>query len=400
MSLKQSLGPGSRPYEAARTLYADHLRTPLAKCLFNRLGYPLMTRQMLYDGPPDYVSDFRELFPAETVTIGPPRSVGPVPANLQEVVREWEFVPPFVFVVEDADLVGPNALPIAPDGGFVVEAASGSAPRVTDAVVRALGRGVAPIHRGTGERHDAVVSFAGPWSGEFFHWFADYLPRLRVLERYERETGVAPQVLIPADPPAWLTRSLTLAGVSEERRVRWDGRRWSVDRLVVLSMPRHTRTTAPDAGYIHSPRELGWVRDRLLNRLPPTDRPDVGTRLYVSRSRQPSRHVRNEADLLSVAREFGFETVYPEDWTLDEQLAAFAEADAVLGPHGAGLLNAMYGDDTTLVELFGERTNPCFFAIAGGMDMPYAMSHCEAVGDDMRVDPERLRELLALAVGD
>jgi hypothetical protein len=58
----------------------------------------------------------------------------------------------------------------------------------------------------------------------------------------------------------------------------------------------------------------------------------------------------------------------------------------------------MYGDETTLVELFGDRTNPCFFAIAEGASMPYAMTRCKAVGEDLLVDTERLRELLALAL--
>lgn len=400
MSPRQPPNPRRLLYETARTLYTDHLRRPLAGCLFDHLGYPLVTRQTLYDGPPEYVRYFRELLPAETVAIDPPQSVGSVPANLQQMVRDWEFVPPFVFVAEYVDLVGPNALPIASDGGFIVEAATGSVPRVTDALIRALGSGVAPIHRGNGERHDTVVSLAGPWSREFFHWFADYLPRLRVLEQYEQETEVIPQVLLPPDPPEWITRSLTLMGISEDRRLQWDGGRSSVNQLVVPSMPRHTRSTVPDAGYIHSPRELRWVKDRLLSELSPTNRPDVGSRLYVSRSRQPSRQVRNKADLLSVARDFGFETVFPEDWSLDEQLAAFVDADAVLGPHGAGLLNAIYGDDTTLIELFGERTNPCFFAIAEGMDMPYAMLQCTAVGDDMQVDPDQLRNLLNLVLDD
>ena len=401
MNLGEPVGPIRRFLsDTARTLYTEHLRTPIETTLFDRLEYPLVTRQSLYDGPPDYVTDFRELYPSESVRIDPPRSVGPAPTDLQRVVREWDFVPPFVFVAENVCLVGPDAGPITFDGSFIVEAATGSAPRVTDASIRALGSGVAPIHRGTGERHDAVVSFVGPWCSEFFHWFADFLPRLRVLERYERETGVTPQVLLSSDPPEWVTRSLTLAGVSEDRRLQWNGGRWSVNRLVVPSMPRHTRSTAPDVGYIHSPRELRWVRDRLLSELPPTDCPDVGTRLYVSRSRQASRHVRNEAELLSVAADFGFEAVYPEDWSFDEQLALFSEADAVLGPHGAGLFNVIYGDETTLIELFGERTNPCFFAIAEGMNIPYAVLQCEAVGDDMRVDPEQLRDLLTLALDD
>lgn len=344
--------------------------------------------------------DFREFGPAETVTIETLAGVGAIPENLRRVCRRWRFPPPFVFSVQNTDLVGPDALPIAPTGGYIIEATDGSTLRATDAIIRALSKGIAPVHRGTGTSQATVVSLAGPWSTEFFHWFTEYLPRIRVLKRYEQETGIQPQILLPNNPPEWLTRSLRLVGVSREQWISWDGGRWSIDRLVVPSIPRHTESIAPPEGYIPSPRALKWVKRQLLSGLPSTDRPDIGSRLYISRSRQSTRHVRNEADLLSVAGDYGFETVYPEEWTLDEQLAIFADADAVIGPHGAGLLNAIYGDDTTLIELFGERTNPCFFAIAEGMDMNYAMTHCETVGEDMRIVPERLRELLALALDE
>jgi hypothetical protein len=388
------------PYDIARELYTRRLREPLATALFDRGGYPLLTRRSLYDDPPGYVVDFETYFEPETVEVGPPRCAGAVPDDLSRVVRSWAFDRPFVAVLEDVDLVGPDALPVAPDGAFVVEAADGSKYRLTDALVRAVGSGVVPVHRGTGRRRDLVVSLAGPWSSEFFHWFADYLPRLRPLERYERETGVSPQLLVPRDPPAWLTESLARLGVSSDRVVEWTGGRCSVERLVVPSMPRQTRSTAPPEGYVHSPAALGWLRDRLRSGVSPDDRPDVGDRLYVSRAHQPTRHVRNEGDLLSVAGDYGFETVYPERWSLAEQVAAFAGADAVLGPHGAGLFNAVYGEGTTLVELFGERTNPCFFAIAAGREIPYAATQCAAVGSDMRVDTDDLRTLLSLALDE
>jgi capsular polysaccharide biosynthesis protein len=90
--------------------------------------------------------------------------------------------------------------------------------------------------------------------------------------------------------------------------------------------------------------------------------------------------------------------IYPEDYSLAKQVAAFSQAEAVLGPHGAGLLNAIYGENTTLIELFGERTNPCFFAIADALEMPYFMARCEPIGVNLRVDPNRLQELLEIAL--
>lgn len=381
-----------------RTIYTGYLRTILSSVIFDYGGYPLLTRQRMHNNPPDYMSEFAQYFSTEIVDIDSPEGAGPVPSNHEEIVREWKFVRPFVAVIDNIDLVGPNALAVAEDGAFVVEATTGSTLRVIDAVVRAIGAGVMPIHQGTGRGLETAVSFAGPWSGEFFHWFADFLPRLRVLQKWERITNEAPQVIIPSDPQSWVVDSLTRLGVPPERQATWRGGRLSVDRLIVPSMPRHTHSTAPPEGYVHSPREIGWVRDRLLETVSEVCAPDVGQRLYVSRSRQPTRRVKNESDLLSVAAEYGFEMIYPEDYSLAKQVAAFSQAEAVLGPHGAGLLNAIYGENTTLIELFGERTNPCFFAIADALEMPYFMTRCEPIGVNLRVDPNRLQELLEIAL--
>jgi capsular polysaccharide biosynthesis protein len=124
-------------------------------------------------------------------------------------------------------------------------------------------------------------------------------------------------------------------------------------------------------------------------------RADVGKRLYISRANQKTRRVRNEKEIRPVLDDYGFDIVYPEMWPLSKQIATFAEAEMILGPHGAGLVNIIYGDDTTLIELFGKRTNPCFFAIARGMDRRYAMMQCTPVGSDLHVEPTQLNELLS-----
>jgi capsular polysaccharide biosynthesis protein len=107
----------------------------------------------------------------------------------------------------------------------------------------------------------------------------------------------------------------------------------------------------------------------------------------------------NETALRPVLRDHGFAVVRPEEWSLREQVATFATAEAVCGPHGAGLLNAVYGPDAALLELFGARTNPCFYAVAAGLDRRYAAHRATAAGDHLRVAPDRLAALLGLLDG-
>jgi capsular polysaccharide biosynthesis protein len=379
---------------SARQVYTNHLRVLLAKQFLGRDR--MLTRQELLEDSPSYLKDFYFADKNEVVTLTEPSSVGPLPNNIREKIGEWTFDRPFVATLQDVQLVGPDALPIAPDGRYVLEAADGSSQRVSDGLVRTLVAGDLPIRQGSVDRTlKTAVSLAGPWSEEFFHWFADYLPRLRLLNWLEKSK---PPLLLPADPPKWLTDSLNLLGVSQDRRLSWTGGRTTVERLIVPSLPRHTESTAPKMGYVHSPRALSWVAEEIRDAVDDSDRPNVGRRLYVSRSRQDTRTVMNQDIYHEMLTKHGFEIVRPETWSLAMQVTAFAGAEAICGPHGGGLLNLIYTDrDAILLELFGERTNPCFYSIAAGTGRRYAAHHATAVGDNLRVNPQSLSELLTMA---
>jgi hypothetical protein len=336
---------------AATELYTDHVREPLSTVLFGPERLSLLTRQGLQDRTRNDILGWWSVGECERVHISEPAYADELPAALRKMVMTWRFDPSFVTEVAEIDLVGPNALAISRSNEYLLENAEGSRIRVTDELLRTAKSGVLPRYRGGRADNDHLVSLVGPWSREFFHWFADYLPRLQRLKAYEAETGTRPLVLVPSFPPNWLVESLDLLSVPPERRVRWTGGRSHVDRLVVPSLPYQTETVAPAEGYIHSPSALEWLAERLERAVSPADRPSgLGTRFYVSREGQPTRHIHNEDALLPLLSDYGFEKVLPETWTLREQIAAFAEAEAVIGPHGAGLLNAIYAEDAARVS--------------------------------------------------
>jgi capsular polysaccharide biosynthesis protein len=101
-------------------------------------------------------------------------------------------------------------------------------------------------------------------------------------------------------------------------------------------------------------------------------------------------------------------TVYPEDYTFREQVSMFANAEAILGPHGGGLANIIFcKPQVCVLELFSAKyVNPCYSRIAYRLDMDY----CYATDDvpahanyragtpyteeDLSVRPEKVREWL------
>jgi capsular polysaccharide biosynthesis protein len=97
--------------------------------------------------------------------------------------------------------------------------------------------------------------------------------------------------------------------------------------------------------YLHRPGPLLiGLRARLLDAvqgLTPTRR-RFKRRLYVSRRGHPMRVMVNEVALEAALVRRGFQIVRPERMSVADQIRLFAEADAIVGPTGAGLTNAVF----------------------------------------------------------
>ena len=74
--------------------------------------------------------------------------------------------------------------------------------------------------------------------------------------------------------------------------------------------------------------------------------------IYVSRRLAETRRMRNEAALIEALAALGFHIVEAEQLSFDEQLDLFSQAKVIMGPHGAGLVNAAFASpDCILFEL-------------------------------------------------
>jgi capsular polysaccharide biosynthesis protein len=108
----------------------------------------------------------------------------------------------------------------------------------------------------------------------------------------------------------------------------------------------------------------------------------------------------NESEVTDLLGERGFETVVCSRLGLADQLRAFAEAEVVLGPHGAGLANLCASTTATVIELHREdmTTRPCYFAQANAQGLEYWYMRCEPAGRaDLHVDPLELERTLDAA---
>jgi prepilin-type processing-associated H-X9-DG protein len=72
----------------------------------------------------------------------------------------------------------------------------------------------------------------------------------------------------------------------------------------------------------------------------------------------------------------GFELIVPHSLSFTEQVRLFSSAEAVVGPHGAGLANMLWGDGTRVVELYSSYFNPGIFMVASARGFTYGVVKC------------------------
>lgn len=92
-----------------------------------------------------------------------------------------------------------------------------------------------------------------------------------------------------------------------------------------------------------------------LGRFIARETPESGLpkRIYISRNDAQLRRVRNEGRIVSILEERGFQRVTLRGMPIAQQVQLFRQAEAVVGPHGAGLAHTAWcKPGTKVIEFF------------------------------------------------
>ncbi|MDQ1707115.1 MAG: hypothetical protein QOJ88_326 [Pyrinomonadaceae bacterium] len=239
-----------------------------------------------------------------------------------------------------------------------------------------------------------VLWITDDWSNGYFHWLTDALTRLFVM----RERLDELVLLLPWDYQArnFVTASLRAFGVDRVEFIARD----EVLRCPSVFLPTHT---AP-SGHYNEEILLG-VRRLLLQTYGEAAPSSAGERIYLSRGRARKRKIHNEAAVLELMAEFGFETIYAEDISFEQQVKIFSRARYFVSNHGAGLTNMLFMPSGASVLELRHQTdcvNNCYFTLASALDLKYFYQTCPSVADldphaaDLVVDSSILRTNLQL----
>jgi dTDP-4-amino-4,6-dideoxygalactose transaminase/capsular polysaccharide biosynthesis protein len=193
------------------------------------------------------------------------------------------------------------------------------------------------------------------WASEHFgHWVPEYLCRLACLERHPRFAELP--IIVDSDMPVQHLQYLSLIVTNPILQIPAGGG-LRCGELIVASpttffpvhLTRDQQVPPENVGGV-SVEGARLVQKRVLEKMP---LPSVRNRkLYLSRRRRTWRRLLNEDEISSVLAERGFEVLYPEEMTFEDQVRMYQSASIVVAPNGSSLLNAMFASrDLVLIAL-------------------------------------------------
>lgn len=191
-----------------------------------------------------------------------------------------------------------------------------------------------------------VLPLYGDWGSNFWHWCSEALPSALLAH----EGGFSGTYLVP--PVPFAADSLKLLGIKSWQIRAVEECDYHLECMCLL--PK-LRGNAP-AGMAVRNRASALFRAFF-------GESGKKERLYISRNGRPDnmRKVVNEEQVLELLEGFGFTTLRLEELSLAEQLHHSCNAEALVGPHGAGMTHCAFMPQGSLVvELFAPSyINPC-----------------------------------------
>jgi len=181
-------------------------------------------------------------------------------------------------------------------------------------------------------------------SGSYYHWVTEYLPHIRALKKYEREMGVTLPLLVEPEPPGWVVDYLSLLGL-EDRIKPIPEKSVTVDTLV---SPSHRLRIG--SCFNPSTKDLKWVGQR-YREVASVNSGSSSRRILISREDANPRRIINREELFQELSKLGFNKYTLTDHSIEDQIRLFANAECIVGMHGAGLTNAIFAKDTKIFEI-------------------------------------------------
>lgn len=184
-----------------------------------------------------------------------------------------------------------------------------------------------------------AIHFCDDHAPNYFHWLTECLPRMWVIDQFP-EYGAVPLLVDEKLPPSLIESLHMIKGKREIIRI---GKHvfCEVEELIypsVLSVV-HDNYGVPKSmeDVLISPEGVEYVRNAFLKRDQRGNR-----KLFIARRSPGYRDLLNSEEIEQVLVDDGFEIVFPEKLSFQNQVKIFSQASIIISQTGAGLTNLIF----------------------------------------------------------
>lgn len=191
--------------------------------------------------------------------------------------------------------------------------------------------------------------FVGSWSPHnWFHWLVDTLPSVWLASLLPTDFDSFP-LLLPKgalSKPAWREPLELIIGNRQIEELPEDGY-LAVDDLVWIDSPsspgpRPMLENQRNANFKLHGSAMNSFRATLLEKLNLDDSQIVPRRKVFLARKEGGNRPYNQAELIELAKDFGFEAYCLEDMSFRESVELMMGTSFLIGPHGAGWASALF----------------------------------------------------------
>ena len=274
------------------------------------------------------------------------RSFGPTIAGRQQIER-LDFPGLTRYEFRDAR-VNAASSSILLAGRLVVERVPGvDASRCNYAAGQLIAHGLrTAIVAGGPEQHlESGVFLGGNGAFNYYHWLVELLPKLQFVDDDHRPLLVSDDV---ERMPTFRDALLRVAGDREIVFLRQD-LTYRVGRLTYVESPSicpfnlRSGEAFRVGDFVMRTSSVQFLRGRFLGSCPPHG--SGRRRLFLAR--KALRRDYNQDEIFAICQRFGFDKIYMEEMSLQEQIEAVRSADLIAGPTGAAWTNLLFVEPGT-----------------------------------------------------
>jgi capsular polysaccharide biosynthesis protein len=193
----------------------------------------------------------------------------------------------------------------------------------------------------------------GAGKNNYWHWIFDVLPKIGILEKLNLEKQ-PDFFLLPSLSRNYQKESLDSLGILSKKLL--DGENFkhlTSNNILTVDHPNVFNNNASESITNMPMWIIDWLRKNFIN--------DNNTdtqffkKIYIDRNKEKNnqhRKIINSEEVSELLKSFGYESITLSEYTFQDQVKIFKNADNIVGLHGAGFANIVFSKPgTRLLEI-------------------------------------------------